>query len=152
MLFNSYWDWAISVGGARSSLENREYLISTVQCWLVTCKRGRDSKMNIQWVHQLRCLSPEMVKNHNMLLDDRHLKVRELVEVISISKSYLLTKLSPKLVLSLITLEEMQCREDVSVECLAKFEQNKEKSSPRVRFGSVILYLRQGNSQNIRLL
>ena len=82
---------------------------------------GRPNKM----------ITTEMVKKiHNMVLDDRRLKVRELAVMVGISKSAVhriltenldMEKLCVRWVPRLLTMEQKQRREDVSIECLAIF-------------------------------
>ena len=76
-----------------------------------------------------------MVKKiHEILLNDRRLKVRELANMVGISKSAVhriwtknsdMRKLCVRWVPHLLTMEQKQHREDVSIECLAKFHNNK---------------------------
>ena len=76
-----------------------------------------------------------MVKKiHKAVLDDRRLKVRELADTVGISKSAVhrilsenldMRKLCARWVPRLLTLEQKQCRDDVSIECLAKFHSKK---------------------------
>ena len=77
----------------------------------------------------------EMVKKiHKMVLDDRRLKVRELANMVGISKSAVhrilsenldMRKLCSRWVPRFLTMEQKQRREDVSVKCLAMFYSNK---------------------------
>ena len=76
-----------------------------------------------------------MVKKiHKMVLDDRRLKVLELADMVGISKSAVhriltenldMRKLYARWVPRLLTMEQKQRREDVSIECLAMFHSNK---------------------------
>ena len=76
-----------------------------------------------------------MVKKiHKMVLDDRRLKVLELADMVGISKSAVhriltenldMRKLCARWVPRLLTMEQKQRREDVSIECLAMFHSNK---------------------------
>ncbi|GFS50886.1 mariner transposase [Trichonephila clavipes] len=76
-----------------------------------------------------------MVKKINKaVLDDHRLKVRELADIVGISKSAVhcilsenldMRKLYARWVLHTFTLEQKQCRKDVSIECLVRFNSNK---------------------------
>ena len=76
-----------------------------------------------------------MVKKiHKMVLDDRRLKVRELADMVGISKSavhWILTenldmrKLRVRCMPRLHTMEQKQRRENDSTECLPMFHSNK---------------------------
>ncbi|GFW26157.1 mariner transposase [Trichonephila clavipes] len=72
-------------------------------------------------------------KIHKDELDDYRLKVREPAYIVGTSKRAVhsilpenldMGKLCARWVPSLLTLEQKQCREDVSIECLAKFPSN----------------------------
>lgn len=69
-----------------------------------------------------------------MVFDDRRLKVRELADTVGISKSAVhriltenleMRKLCARWVPRLLSMEQKQRREDVSIECLAMFHSNK---------------------------
>ena len=78
-----------------------------------------------------KVITTQMVKKvHKMVLDDRRLKARELVDMVGISKRAVhriltenldMRKLCVRWVSSLLTMEQKQRREDVSIECLAMF-------------------------------
>lgn len=76
-------------------------------------------------------MTPEMVKKiHKAVLDDCRLKVRELVDIVGISKSAVHRILFEnsdmrRCVPCLLTLEQKQSREDVLIEFSAKFHRNK---------------------------
>lgn len=109
---------------------------TTVKYWVAEFKRGRTS---CQDEHRSgrpnEVTTPEMVKKiHKMVLDDRRLKVRELADMVGISKSAVhriltenldMRKLCARWVPRLLTMEQKQRREDVSIECLAMFHSNK---------------------------
>ncbi|EFN77796.1 hypothetical protein EAI_17364, partial [Harpegnathos saltator] len=76
--------------------------------------------------------TPEMVKKiHKMVLEDRRLKVRELADMVGISKSAVHRILTENLDMRKLCarwvprLGQKQRREDVSIECFAKFRSNK---------------------------
>ncbi|XP_036347344.1 histone-lysine N-methyltransferase SETMAR-like [Rhagoletis pomonella] len=103
---------------------------TTVKYWVAEFKRGRTS---CQDEHRSdrpnEVKTPEMVKKiHKAVMDDRRLKVRELADIEGISKSTVhrilsedleMRKLCPRWVPHLLTLDQKQCREEVSIECLA---------------------------------
>ena len=109
---------------------------TTIKYWVAEFKRGRT---NCQDEHRSgrpnEVTTPEMVKKIlKMILDDRRLKVRELADMIGISKSAIhriltenlnMKKLCARWVPRLLTMEQKQRREDVSIECLAMFRSNK---------------------------
>ncbi|XKL65146.1 hypothetical protein PGB90_005232 [Kerria lacca] len=78
---------------------------------------------------------PGIVKKiHKMVVDARWLKMHELADIVGILKGVVhrilsenldMRKLCARWVLHLLTLEQQQCREDVSIKCLAKFYSNK---------------------------
>ena len=81
-----------------------------------------------------------MEKIHKMVLDDRGLKVRELADMVGISKRAVhriltenldMRKLCARWVPRLLTMEQKQRREDVSIECLAMFHSNNANSLRR---------------------
>ncbi|EFN78432.1 hypothetical protein EAI_13701, partial [Harpegnathos saltator] len=100
---------------------------TTVKYWVAEFKRGRTSGRPNE------VTTPEMVKKiHKMVLDDRRLKVRELADMVGISKSAVHRILIENLDIWrklcarwMPRLEQKQRREDVSIECLAKFRSNK---------------------------
>ena len=77
----------------------------------------------------------EMVKKiDKTVLDDRQLKVRERAYMVGIAKSAVhriltenldMRKLCSRWVPRLLTMEQKQSREDISIECLAMFRRDK---------------------------
>ncbi|XP_017481945.1 PREDICTED: putative uncharacterized protein FLJ37770 [Rhagoletis zephyria] len=105
---------------------------TTVKYWVAEFKRGRTS---CQDEHRSgrpnEVTTPEMVKKiHKAVMDDRRLKVRGLADIVGISESTVhrifsedleMRKLCPRWVKHLLTLDQKQCREEVSIECLANY-------------------------------
>ena len=132
---------------------------STVKYWVAEFKRGRTS---CQDEHRSgrpnEVTTPEMVKKiHKMVLDDRRIKVRELAGIVGISKSALhrilteslsMRKLCARWVPRLLTLEQKQRREDVSIQCLAMLQRNKNEFLRRYITMDITSHLRRRNSQN----
>jgi histone-lysine N-methyltransferase SETMAR len=110
--------------------------VYNVKYWAAEFKRGRTSCQDEHGSGRpIEVTTPEMEKKmHKMVLDDRRLKVHELADMVGISKSAIhriltenldMRKLCARWVPRLLTMEQKQRREDVSVECLAKFHSNK---------------------------
>lgn len=109
---------------------------TTVKYWVAEFKRGRTS---CQDEHRSgrpnEVTTSEMVKKiHKIVLYDRRLKLRELADMVGISKSAVhriltenlgMIKLFARWVPRLLTIEQKQRREDFSVECLTMFHKNK---------------------------
>lgn len=119
-----------------STLGESSPSFTTVKYWVAEFKRGRTNCQDEpRSGRPNEVTSPEMVKKiHKIVLDDRRLKVRELADMVGISKSAVhriltenldMRKLCARWVPRLLTLEQKQRREDVSVECLAKFRSNR---------------------------
>ncbi|EFN83711.1 Histone-lysine N-methyltransferase SETMAR, partial [Harpegnathos saltator] len=115
------------------TLEESAPSFITVKYWMAEFKRGRTS---CQDEHRSgrpnEVTTPEMVKKiHKMVLDDRRLKVRELADMVGISKSAIYRILTENFDMRKLCaiwmprLEQKQRREDISIECLAKFRSNK---------------------------
>ncbi|XP_017478430.1 PREDICTED: histone-lysine N-methyltransferase SETMAR-like [Rhagoletis zephyria] len=103
---------------------------TTVKYWVAEFKRGRTSCQDEHCSGRPNeVTTPEMMKKiHKAVMDDRRMKVRELADTIGISKSMVhrilfedleMRKLCPRWVPHLLSLDQKQCREEVSVECLA---------------------------------
>ena len=104
--------------------------------WVAKFKRGRTS---CQYEHRSgrpnEVTTTEMVKKiHKMVLYDRRIKVREPADIIGISQSAVhriltknldMRKLCARWVPRLLTIEQKQRRENVAIECLSMFHNNK---------------------------
>ena len=109
---------------------------TTIKYWVEEFKRV---PTNCQDEHRSgrpnEMTTTEMVKKiHKMVLDNRRLKLRELADMVSISKSAInriltenldMRKICAKWVPRLLTMEQKERHEDVSIECLAMFHCNK---------------------------
>ena len=105
------------------------YWVVEFKCGPTSCqdehRSGRPNKMTMT----------DMVKKiHKMVLDDRRLKICKLADMVGISKSTVhriltenldIRRLSARWVPRLLTMEQKQRCEDVSIECLAMFHSNK---------------------------
>ncbi|KYN36544.1 Histone-lysine N-methyltransferase SETMAR [Trachymyrmex septentrionalis] len=120
-----------------STLEESAPSFTTVKYWVAEFKRGRTScEDEHRSGRPSEVAIPEMVKKiHKMVLGDRRLKVRELADMVNISKSAVhrilaenleMKKLCARWVSRLLTIEQKQRREDVSIECLATFRNKAE--------------------------
>ena len=112
-----------------STLEESAPSFTTVKYWVAEFKRGRTScEDEHRSGRPSEVAIPEMVKKiHKMVLGDRRLKVRELADMVNISKSAVhrilaenleMRKLCARWVPRLLTIEQKQRREDVEL----KFE------------------------------
>ncbi|GFX79109.1 mariner transposase [Trichonephila clavipes] len=121
-----------------STLGESASSFTTVKYWAAEFKRGHT---NCQDEHRSdrpnEVTTPEWVnKIHKVVLEDRRLKVRKLSDISKsavyriLSENLGMRKLCARWVTLLLTLEQKQCRQDVSIECLAKFYSNKAKFSP----------------------
>ncbi|XP_018346987.1 PREDICTED: histone-lysine N-methyltransferase SETMAR-like, partial [Trachymyrmex septentrionalis] len=118
-----------------STLEESAPSFTTVKYWVAEFKRGHTSCEDEHRSGRPSEAIPEMVKKiHKMVLGDRQLKVRELADMINISKSAVhrilaenleMRKLCARWVPRLLTVEQKQRREDVPIECLAMIRSNK---------------------------
>lgn len=109
---------------------------ATIKYWVAEFKRGRTScEDEHRSGRPSKVATPEMIRKvHKIVLDDRRLKVREIADMVGISKSAVhriltenleMKKLCARWVPRLLTAEQKQRREDVSNECLSKFRRNK---------------------------
>ena len=119
-----------------STLRESAPSLTTIKYWVAEFKRGRTSCPDEK--HSGRpneVTTTEMVKKiHKMVLHDRRLKVRELADMVSISRSDLhrilaenldKRKLCARWVPRLFTVEQKQRRDDVPIEYLVMFHNNK---------------------------
>ncbi|QQP58373.1 Putative mariner transposase [Caligus rogercresseyi] len=112
--------------------------ISMVKKWFTEFRCGRTSTIDAERSGRpVEVATPETIqKNHDMVLADRRLKVREIVEaigisngsVVSILKDHLaMKKLSARWVPRLLTIDHKRNRVTTSMECLALFNRNKDE-------------------------
>ncbi|GBP28367.1 Histone-lysine N-methyltransferase SETMAR [Eumeta japonica] len=113
-----------------------------VKKWFTEFRCGRTSTSDAERSGRSKeVITPEIVdKIHEMILDDRRMKVRELVHAVGISTErvhhilheYLdMRKLSAKWVPRLLTLDHKRNRVTTSKECLAMFSRNPDEFSRR---------------------
>ena len=95
-----------------STLEESAPSFTTIKYWVAEFKRSRTSCQDEKDSSRPNeVTTTELAKKiHKMVLDDRQLKVRELADMVG-----------PHL----LTMEEKQRRENVSIECSAMFHRNK---------------------------
>ena len=112
---------------------------TTVKFWAAEFKRGRTSLGDDERSGRPKIATTDenIAKVHQMVLDDRRIKVREIVEVMNMSKErvcYILhqhldmRKLSARWVPRLLTLKRM----NISNAVLAQFRHNKSEFWPRL--------------------
>ncbi|QQP31674.1 Putative mariner transposase [Caligus rogercresseyi] len=112
--------------------------ISMVKKWFTEFRCGRTSTIDAERSGRpVEVATPETIqKIHDMVLADRRLKVREIVEaigishgsVVSILKDHLaMKKLSARWVPRLLTIDHKRNRVTTSMECLALFNRNKDE-------------------------
>jgi DNA-binding Xre family transcriptional regulator len=111
-------------------------LFSTIQKWAAEFKRGRTSlEGDAREGHPKSAATPEIIEQvHDMVLDDRRMKVHEIAETIGISKErvgYILheeldmKKLRTKWVPHLQKEKKKHTRMKISEQCLERFNKNK---------------------------
>jgi len=109
---------------------------SIIKKWAAEFKRGRTSLEGDPCEgHPKSATTPEIIEQvHDMVLDDRRIKVREIAETIGISKEcvgYILheeldmKKLCARWVLHLLTADQKRTRMKISEQCLEHFNKNK---------------------------
>ena len=112
--------------------------ISMVRKWFTELRCGRTSTIDAERSGRpVEVAIPETIeKNRNMVLADRRLKVREIVEaigishgsVVSILKDHLcMKKLSARWVPRLLIIDHKRNCVTTSIECLALFNRNKDE-------------------------
>jgi len=108
---------------------------STIKKWAAEFKRGRTSlEDDPREGHPKSATSEIMEQVHDMVLDDRRMKVRETAKTICLSKQrvgYILheeldmKKLCPRWVLHLLTADQKRTCMKISEQCLECFNKNK---------------------------
>jgi transposase len=109
---------------------------STIKKWVAEFKRGRTSlEVDLREGRPKSATPPEIIEEvHNMILDDRRMKVREIAETIGISKErvgYILHEeldmknLCARWVPRLLTADQKRTRMKISEQCLERFKRNK---------------------------
>ena len=109
---------------------------STINKWAAVFKRGRTSlEDNPREGRPKSATTPEIIKQvHDMVLDDRRMKVREIAETIGISKErvgYILheeldmKKLCARWVQHLLTADQKRTCMKIPEQCLERFNKNK---------------------------
>lgn len=110
--------------------------IKMIHKWFTDFRCGRTSTVDADRPGRpVEVTTPEMItKIHDIVLNDRRVKVREIADIVSISDervrnilhSYLeMKKLSARWVPRLLTVDQKRTRVTISEECLAKFRLNK---------------------------
>lgn len=109
---------------------------STIKFWVAELKRGRTSLYDDERSGRPKTATSNDIvqKVHQLVLDDRRIKVREIAEAISISKErvcYILTqelnmrKLAARWVPRLLKSDQKQVRMNISEVLLKRFKRNK---------------------------
>jgi len=109
---------------------------STIKKWVPEFKRGRTRlEVDPREGCPKSATTPEIIEQvHDMLLDDRRMKVREIAETIGISKERLgyilheevdMKKLCTRWVPRLLTANQKRTRMNISEQCLERFNRNK---------------------------
>jgi transposase len=116
--------------------EDSSPLISTIKKWAAEFKHGHASLEDDPREERPKsATTPKIIEQvHDILLDDRRMKVREIAETIGISKEcvgYILheqldmTKLCARWVPRLLTADQKDTRMKISEQCLEHFNKNK---------------------------
>ena len=109
---------------------------TTVKFWAAEFKRGRKSLGDDERSGRPKTATADenIAKVHQIVLDDRRIKVREIAEVMKMSKERVchilhehlgMTKLSARWVPRLLTLDQKRVRMNISNALLAQFRRNK---------------------------
>ena len=109
---------------------------TTVKFWAAEFKRGRKSLGDDERSGRPKTATTDenIAKVHEMVLDDRRIKVREIAEVMNMSKERVchilnqhldMRKLSARWVPRLLTLDQKRVRMKISRALLAQFRRNK---------------------------
>jgi histone-lysine N-methyltransferase SETMAR len=109
---------------------------STIKKWADKFKRGHTSPQDDpRKGHPKSATTPEIIEQvHDMVLDDRWIKVREIAETIGISKERIgyifhekldMKKLCTRWVPHLLTADQKHTRMKISEQCLEHFNKNK---------------------------
>ncbi|XP_029155672.1 uncharacterized protein LOC114928587 [Nylanderia fulva] len=109
---------------------------TTVKFWAAEFKRGRKSLGDDERSGRPKTATTDenIAKVHQMVLDDRRIKVREIAEVMNMSKERVcrilnqhlgMRKLSARWVPRLLTLDQKRVRMNISNALLAQFRRNK---------------------------
>jgi hypothetical protein len=109
---------------------------STIKKWAAEFKRGRTSLEDDSCEGRPKSATPPEITEqvHDMLLDVRRMKVREIAETICILKERVgcilheefdMKKLSARQVTRLLTADQKRTRIKISEQCLERFNKNK---------------------------
>jgi histone-lysine N-methyltransferase SETMAR len=107
---------------------------STIKKWAAEFKRGPTSLEDDPREGCPKSATPEIIKQvHDMVLDDRRMKLREIAETIGISKEHVgyilhekldMKKLCARWVPCLLTADQKCIRMKISEQCLERFNKN----------------------------
>jgi histone-lysine N-methyltransferase SETMAR len=108
---------------------------STIKKWAAVFKLGRASLEDDPREERPKSKTPEIIKQvHDMVLDDRRMKMREIAETIGISKEYVgyilheeldMNKLCARWVPRLLTADQKRTPMKIFEQCLDRFNKNK---------------------------
>jgi len=132
---------------------------STIKKWAAKFKRGRTSlEDDPREGRPKSATTPEIIEQmHDMVLDDRRMKVREIADTIGISKKrvgYILheeldmKKLCTRRVPRLLTADQKRTRMKISEQCLERFNKNKTDLLVWIRLEFTITHQNPNSSQN----